>query len=318
MQGAISIGNIAEFVIYINMLTFPVAALGWVVSLVQRAAASQQRINEFLLSKPDIVSGKRGPAEIKGHIEFKDVSFTYANSSKPSVCDISFDIPPGGSVAITGRTGSGKSTIANLLMRFSDPEKGEILIDGVPLKDLNLESYRSQTGFVPQELFLFSDTIANNIAFGIRGEGKEKEQTEQIRNAAEDACILDNILEFPKGFETKVGERGITLSGGQKQRISIARAIIRKPAVLIFDDCLSAVDTVTEEKILENLRRIMKGKTTVIISHRVSSVKNADIILVLDKGKIIEKGTHEQLISSRGAYFDLVERQTIEAQLMNG
>lgn len=311
ISGEITLGNIAEFVIYVNMLLWPVAALGWVVSLVQRAAASQKRINEFLDTAPQIQPGSYRPERIQGRVEFRDVSFTYKNSGIRALDKVSFTIEPGSSLAVTGATGSGKSTIAQLLMRFVDPDSGRILIDGHDLRDYDLDTYRSHTGFVPQEVFLFSDTISGNIAFGIQNSAGNH-QEENIRQAAANAAILDNILEFPEGFQTRVGERGITLSGGQKQRISIARAIIRRPEILIFDDCLSAVDTITEEKILNNLAEIMKGKTTLIVSHRISTVKNADLILVLAEGRVAESGTHDDLLEADGLYRQMYESQIVE------
>jgi len=314
MNGSITVGNIAEFIIYVNMLTWPVASLGWVVSIVQRAAASQQRINEFLYTKPNIVSGSNQPVIVKGGITFRDVSFSYPNSTVKAVDNLNFSIPAGHSLAIIGRTGSGKSTIANLTMRLLDPTSGQILIDGTDLKNLNLGSFRSQTGYVAQEVFLFSDTIANNIAFGLNKEIPEREREQRILKAASDAAILGNIMEFPARFETRVGERGITLSGGQKQRISIARAIIRNPSILVFDDCLSAVDTRTEEEILNNLKVLMKGKTTLIISHRISSVRNAAHILVLDNGSIVEQGTHADLLMRKGLYALMNDKQSMEQE----
>jgi len=316
MEGAVTIGNVAEFIIYVNMLTWPVASLGWVVSLVQRAAASQQRINEFLIIKPGIISKSDSPVEVKGEIEFKNVSFTYQGGRVSSLTDIRFKILPGQSLAITGRTGSGKSTIASLILRIIDPTSGTVSVDGLDLKNINLYAYRAQTGFVPQEVFLFSDSVANNIAFGLPGNLPATERETRIRKAASDAAILNNIMEFPRGFETLVGERGITLSGGQKQRISIARAIIRNPAVLVFDDCLSAVDTRTEEEIFINLQRVMQGKTTIIISHRISSVKGADAIIVLDQGRIVEQGSHKNLIALNGIYAEMIEKQRLEEEVI--
>jgi ATP-binding cassette subfamily B protein len=311
MAGEITIGNIAEFVIYVNMLMWPVAVLGWVVSLVQRASASQKRINEFLDTVPITKSGNYSPEVLKGKIEFRHISYVYPNSGIAALKDVSFTIQPGTSVAITGGTGSGKSTIANLLLRFMDPEQGTILIDNHPLKDYNLDYFRSATGFVPQEVFLFSDTISANIAFGLKNKSADIALIEQ---AAKDAVIHENITGFTDGYRTRVGERGITLSGGQKQRISIARAIIRKPSILMFDDCLSAVDTITEDRIITNLNRIMKGRTTIIISHRISSVKHADRILVLDQGRLAESGSHEELISAKGIYKNMYESQIIDKQ----
>ena len=314
MQGRLTIGNIAEFIIYVNMLTWPVASLGWVVTMIQRAAASQTRINEFLHTKPAIQSGSVVLKEMKGRISFNNVNLIYPHSGTVALKNVSFTVEPGESLAVIGRTGSGKSTLVNLLLRLLDPDNGSIQIDGVELKKINLDQYRMQTGCVPQDVFLFSDSIRQNIAFGL----KEFPSTEKIYQAARDACIYENIMEFPNGFETMVGERGITLSGGQKQRVSIARAIIREPRILIFDDCLSAVDTVTEEKILNNLQRIMKGKTTILVSHRVSSVKHADKIIVLDHGEIIEQGRHADLIKAKGLYASIYEMQMVEDEAGTG
>ena len=309
MAGTITTGNIAEFIIYINMLTWPVAAIGWITSIIQRAAASQTRINEFLNTEPEIVNNSHEPLQVNGGITFKDVEFVYPDSGIKALDGVSFDVKPGESLAILGRTGSGKSTIASLITRTYDISKGSLLLDGKPIHNLNLDVVRSSIGYVPQDVFLFSDSISSNISFGIDSdEGLEK----RVHTAAKQADIFDNIIDFPFGFDTKVGERGITLSGGQKQRISIARAIIRDPQILIFDDCLSAVDTETEEKILAHLKDLMNGKTTVIISHRVSSVKHADQIIVLDKGSIIERGTHEALLKLDGAYASLYQKQLLE------
>ncbi|WP_448698443.1 ABC transporter ATP-binding protein [Mucilaginibacter sp. AW1-3] len=309
IKGNITAGNIAEFIVYLSQLTFPVIALGWVSSLTQRAAASQKRINEFLHEEPEIKSPTTIPQTISGAIEFKNVSFTYPDTGITALRNISFTANPGELVAIIGRTGSGKSTIANLVMRMYDTTGGDILIDGKPLSTLNLESYRAQIGFVPQEVFLFSDTIANNIAFSA-----DTLDMSQVEQAARDAAVYHNIIEFDKGFETLIGERGITLSGGQKQRVSIARGIFKQPQVLIFDDCLSAVDTKTEEEILSNLGGIMQNKTSIIIAHRISTIKNADKILVMDKGEILEQGTHNELMDARGVYFDLYEKQLLEEE----
>jgi ATP-binding cassette subfamily B multidrug efflux pump len=314
ITGNMTIGNIAEFIIYVNMLTWPVASLGWVVTLVQRAAASQERINEFLHTMPEVISPTQNPFPVKGNIEFKNLTYTYPYSHSPVIHDISFSVQAGKSLAIIGRTGSGKSTIANLLLRLMDPSEGEILIDGVNLKAVNLDDYRSQMGCVPQEVFLFSDTIANNISFGLTEMVENALTDEKIKQAAVNAAVYDNITEFPEEFNTLVGERGITLSGGQKQRISIARAIIKDPKILIFDDCLSAVDTKTEEEILNNLQTIMKGRTTIIISHRVSSVKNADQIIVLAEGKIVERGDHASLIEKGAVYSDIYLKQLLEEE----
>ena len=311
MDGQISMGNIAEFLIYVNMLTWPVASLGWVTSLVQRAAASQERINEFMDTKASIVNPSKEQMEINGNIEFKNVSFTYPDSGIKALQNISLKINAGESVAILGRTGAGKSSLASLVSRLYDPDNGSILIDGKDIKTLNLDILRKSVGYVPQDVFLFSETIAENIAFGTQ----LAISREEIEQAAKNAEIYDNIKGFPNGFETKLGERGITISGGQKQRISIARAIVGKPHILIFDDCLSAVDTETEKGIINNLTSVMKDKTTLIISHRVSSVAHCDQIFVLDDGKVLEQGTHESLLKNEStAYAELYRKQLTEEQ----
>lgn len=304
MLGQISYGNIAEFVIYVNMLTWPVTSLGWITSIIQRAAASQKRINEFLQEENSIVSAENVVADIAGDISFKNVQFTYPDSGIVALKDINFEVKAGESIAIIGTTGSGKSTIANLISRMYDASEGDITVDGRDIRSYKLSSLRTQIGYVPQDIFLFSDSIENNIAFG--GDNISKEQ---IIQAAQDADLLKNIEDFPEGFKTMLGERGITLSGGQKQRTSIARAIVRNPSILIMDDALSAVDTNTENTILNSLARIMKGRTSVIISHRVSSAKLADKIIVLDDGQIIEQGTNESLLAKNGVYKELYEKQ---------
>jgi ATP-binding cassette subfamily B protein len=309
IEGKISSGNIAEFIVYVSQLTFPAMSLAWVSSLVQRAAASQTRINEFLKTKPTILSTETKEIAINGNVEFSNVNFTYPDTGIKALSDVSFKINSGEVLAIIGTTGSGKSTISRLLMRMYDPQSGQILIDGRSIKDFNLKHFRSQIGYVPQEVFLFSDSLARNIAFGV-----DTTNTEDIEAAAKAAAIYDNIKNFEKGFETEIGERGLTLSGGQKQRVSIARALIKNPEILIFDDSLSAVDTKTEEEILNNLKKVMKGKTCIFISHRVSTIKNADQILVLDKGRIIEKGNHESLLKKGGSYLALYEKQLLEEE----
>jgi ATP-binding cassette subfamily B protein len=311
IAGNITTGNIAEFVIYVNMLTWPVTAIGWVTSLTQRAAASQKRINDFLMTQPAITNKSTTPFKPEGAIAFNNVSYTYPNNDTPAISDISFVIEQGKTLAIIGKTGSGKSTIANLICRLYDPSSGNISINEVDLRNAQLDNLRSGVGYVPQEVFLFSDTIGNNISFGLP---HDDELQDAIHQAAKDAAIYDSIVDFPKGFETKLGERGITLSGGQKQRISIARAIIKNPEILIFDDCLSAVDTETEAIILNNLKRIMHNKTSVIISHRISSVQHADQILVLDKGRIVESGTHNTLLKKEGIYSELYRIQSLKEQ----
>ncbi|KQN33357.1 ABC transporter [Pedobacter sp. Leaf41] len=309
MNGSITAGNIAEFIIYINQLTFPVTMLGWVTSLIQRAAASQKRINEFLDIPSDIQSANNEEKEIQGNIKFENVSFVYPDTGILALQNLSFEIKSGEFVAIIGKTGSGKSTLANLIMRMYDVEQGAISVDGENLKSLNLKYYRNQIGFVPQEVFLFSDTIKNNIAFGL-----DKVTDEAVYDAAKNASVYHNIIDFDEKFETMLGERGITLSGGQKQRVSIARALIKSPKILIFDDCLSAVDTKTEEEILHNLGKIMKDKTSILIAHRISTIKNADKILVLDDGKIIEQGTHDELLNLNGSYTELYHNQLLEEE----
>ncbi|AHM60736.1 xenobiotic-transporting ATPase [Flammeovirgaceae bacterium 311] len=307
MSGAITTGNIAEFIIYVNLLTWPVTSLGWITSIVQQAAASQQRINEFLQTKTDIVSTQNLAQEIEGRVHFENVSFVYPDSGIKALYNISFKVDPGQSLAIIGTTGSGKSTVANILLRLYDPTEGKVYIDDTEIQAYDLQSLRSQTGYVPQDVFLFSETIRNNIAWGEPGLPEET-----IEQAASDADLLENIERFPNRFETRVGERGITLSGGQKQRVSIARAIVRDPKILIMDDALSAVDTKTENTILNNLKRIMQGRTSIIISHRVSSAKLADHILVLDNGHIVEKGSHEELLAQAGIYKTLYDKQLQE------
>jgi len=305
IQGEIGYGVIAEFILYVNILTWPVTSLGWVTSIVQRAAASQTRINEFLDIKNDIVSQENLVSDIQGSILVENLSFRYPESGIQALDQISFEIKSGQTLGIIGTTGSGKSTIAYLLMRMYDPTSGRIVIDGQDIRNYDISALRKQIGFVPQDVFLFSDSIANNIAFGI-----DHADQAIVEKAAKDADVYQNIIDFPKGFETMLGERGITLSGGQKQRVSIARAIAKEPKILILDDCLSAVDTKTENSILTALRKIMENRTSVIISHRVSSAKLADHIIVLDDGKIIERGDHDSLMNQKGVYADLYEKQT--------
>ena len=307
INGHITAGNIAEFVVYVTQLTFPVMSLGWVTSLIQRAAASQKRINEFLHTEPEIKSGQT-EVLLKGNIQFKNVSFTYPDTGIQALKNVNFELKKGELLAIIGKTGSGKSTLANLLMRMYDVQAGEICVEEQPIKNLNLMHYRSQIGFVPQEVFLFSDTIANNIAFGCSATLPE------IETAAKQAAVHENINTFEKGYQTLLGERGITLSGGQKQRVSIARALVKKPSLLILDDSLSAVDTRTEEQILRNLDSYTQHSTTLIIAHRISSIKQANQILVLDAGEIIESGNHAQLLSKKGYYYELYQKQLLEEE----
>lgn len=304
LAGELSTGNIAEFILYVNMLTWPVTSLGWITSIIQSAAASQRRINEFLSAENDIVSHQNVKQEIVGNISFEGVSFKYANSGIQALDDVSFDVCAGESIAVIGTTGSGKTTIANLISRLYDPTSGSIKVDGLDLKDHSISNFRQNVGYVPQDVFLFSESIRDNIAFG-NGEVSD----ERIDKAVEHADLSENIERFPDGMQTMLGERGITLSGGQKQRVSIARAIVREPKILILDDCLSAVDTKTENRILNSLKSIMENRTSVIISHRVSSAQLADKIIVLDGGKIVEQGTHEQLIDHEGVYKTLYDKQ---------
>jgi ATP-binding cassette subfamily B protein len=304
MAGELSYGVIVQFVFYVNQLTWPFASVGWVTSLVQKAEASQARINEFLLSKPEVYNTEQNKHSVEGNIEFNNVRFTYPDTGVEAIKGLSFKVKKGERLAIVGRTGSGKSTIAQLILRLFDTTSGEILIDGKKIQHQNLEALRESIGYVPQEVFLFSESIQNNIAFGVNT------LTEEQRNqAAKDADVYDNIIDFPKQFETILGERGINLSGGQKQRVSIARAIAKDPNILIFDDCLSAVDTETEEHILQALDRIMQNKTSIIISHRISSIKNADKIIVLDNGQVAEEGTHSELLNRKGLYAAMYDRQ---------
>lgn len=310
IDGEITTGQIAAFVIYVNMLTWPFASVGWVTSLVQRAAASQERINEFLKVRPEIKNNNFKDHDYKGKIRFNDVSYTYKNSGIEAIRNVSFEVNPGETLAIIGRTGSGKSTVAHLILRQLEADSGEILIDDEDIKKINLDQWRSSIGYVPQEVFLFSESISNNISFGI----KDREvKIDEIQEAAKKAEVHNNIVDFPEKYDTQLGERGINLSGGQKQRVSIARAIIKNPDVLIFDDCLSAVDTDTEEKILGHLKSLMMNKTTIVISHRVSSLQNADKIIVMDEGRIIEQGNHNELLDLKGTYHQLYEHQLTES-----
>ena len=307
IEGTLEIGVLAEFIIYVNMLTWPVATVGWVTSIVQQAEASQKRINDFLKEEPKITSGSLDQTIEKGTIEFKNVNFTYKETQIQAAKNISFKLNLGETLGVIGKTGSGKSTLLDLISRLYDVDEGEILIDGIPIQDYNLSGIRSEIGYVPQNPFLFSETIERNIRFG-----KQDANFEEIKAAAQSAAVAENIERFKEGYETLLGERGVTLSGGQIQRISIARALIKDPKVLLFDDCLSAVDADTEEEILKNLKERSKEKTTLIVSHRISSVIDANCILVIDQGTVIEQGTHAELINKGGFYKELFQKQNTE------
>lgn len=311
MNGQIAeIGTLVEFLMYVNMLTWPVAVVGFVTSMVQRAEASQKRINEFLQTEPEIQNEVEKTTPVTGKIEFRNLSFTYPDTGIQALKNVNFTISPGETLAIVGNTGSGKSTILELIGRLYDVEEGMLLIDNTPIKKLNLSDLRNSIGYVPQDAFLFSDTLKNNIRFG-----KNDATEEEVIEAAKNAVVHDNIIQFSKGYDTVLGERGITMSGGQKQRLSIARAIIKNPQILLFDDSLSAVDTETEERILQNLNRISKDKTTIIVGHRISSVKNASKIIVLEEGRIIQQGSHEELVETPGYYKELYAKQLLEKEI---
>jgi ATP-binding cassette subfamily B multidrug efflux pump len=306
-----NIGTIAEFILYVNMLTWPVASLGWVSSMVQEAEASQKRLNEFLKLEPEIKNNNENSSDIQGSIAFENVSYTYQDTNIEALKNVTFKVKKGETLAILGKTGSGKSTILSLISRLYDVTEGKITIDNNEISTLNLNDLRNNIGIVPQDAFLFSDTIKNNIKFG-----NQNATDQEVIEAAKNAVVHDNIAAFNKQYDTILGERGITLSGGQKQRVSIARAIIKNPAILLFDDCLSAVDTETEETILNNLFEIYKDKTTIIVSHRVSSAKNADNIIILEDGRIIQQGSHNQLINQEGYYASLYLKQLSEKELL--
>ena len=312
MTGDITIGNIAEYIIYVALMTWPVASMGFVITMVQRASASMIRLNDILDAQPSIKSGTEGSAsfEVDGHISFRNVSFRHPNNGVMALKNVSVDIPAGTTLAIVGRTGSGKTTFAEMIPRLLDAEEGQVVIDGEDVKNLPLSTVRNAIGYVPQDVFLFSDTVANNISFG-QMDAHELD----IERAALEADLLDNVKEFRKGFETFVGERGITLSGGQKQRTSIARALVRDPKILILDDALSAVDVNTERTILNHLRSHFGKRTIVIVSHRVSAVQEADQIIVLDEGKVVERGTHDELLKKAGFYAELHAKQQLEQEV---
>ena len=312
INGQISAGNIAEFVIYVGMLTWPVASIGWVASIIQRASASQKRINQFLKSEPDIVNPSQEKLVLDGHIRFENVSFTYPDTGIEALKNLTFEIKPQEKVAIVGRTGSGKSTIASLLERLYDVSEGQILVDGKDLRTVNLKDLRQQIGYVPQDVFMFSDTVANNIAFGDHQMGKDK-----IYHAAKMADVLEDVNKLPQKFETMLGERGVNLSGGQKQRLSLARALIKEPQIILLDDCLSAVDSKTEKNILFNLYTFLRDKTAIIITHRISSLIDFDRIIVLENGLLVEQGTHDSLLQQKGIYYDLYKKQEQEEKKMS-
>ncbi len=305
----ISLGDIVAFIFFVNNLTWPFASIGWVTSINQRAAASQKRINEFIETEPEIKNPTTGEFNFDGRIEFKNVTFTFPNTGIKAIENLSFKINKGDTLAIVGKTGSGKSTIFNLLMRQYDCDSGEILVNGIDIKKINLDSFREQSGVVPQDVFLFSDTIANNLKFGLKN---FKVELDILIEATKRTHVYHNIIDFPDKFETLLGERGVNLSGGQKQRVSIARALIRNPKFLLLDDCLSAVDTETEEIILRNLNQDSKNRTSIIVSHRISTIRNANHILVLDKGAIVESGTHQSLMELNKEYAEMYQKQLTE------
>jgi ATP-binding cassette subfamily B protein len=313
MDGAITIGNIAEYIIYVNLMTWPVASLGFVITMIQRASASVIRLNKILDTEPAIADGAQTNASITdldGEVTFRDVSFQYEDEEVPALDHINFELPANGTLAVVGRTGAGKTTLVEMIPRFLDPDSGTVEIDGRDVRSIPLDTLREHIGYVPQDVFLFSDTVANNIAFGALNADRSA-----IEEAAREADLLGNVQDFSDGFDTYVGERGITLSGGQKQRTSIARALIRNPRILIFDDALSAVDTRTEQRILKRLRQRKGDQTLIIVTHRMSAVKDADLILVMDEGRIVQKGTHKELIDQEGLYATLCRKQELAQEI---
>ena len=310
-KNELTLGEIVAFIFFVNNLTWPFASVGWVTSIIQRAAASQERINDFMREVHSVTNINETPFTFQGEIEFKNVSYTYPNSGITAVKNLSFKINKNESFAIVGNTGSGKSTVLNLLMRQFDPSQGEIFIDGQNIKDINIHDFRKQTGVIPQDIFLFSDSIGNNIKFGSNAQNISEKELIEITKKAH---VYHNIEAFPDKFDTLLGERGVNLSGGQKQRVSIARALIRKPSLLIMDDCLSAVDTETEEIILKNLKNDQNVHTSVIVSHRISSLRNADKVIVLEDGTNFEAGTHEELLEKKGIYYEMYQKQLAEKE----